>query len=97
MRHPFSGIEPQIIRDALVGIGAKKAEAFPEVLGRLLDVLRTKYPPHALAILACWGLRASVSDEGRSEKALIPNLDQHHLELLQALILTLPSEQWGTT
>jgi hypothetical protein len=94
MRHPFSGIEPQIIREALVGIGAKRAEAFHEMLGRLLDVLRTKYPPHALAILACWGLHAGVSDEGVSEKTLIPYLDQHHVELLQALILTLPSEQW---
>jgi hypothetical protein len=95
MPHPLSGIEPQIIRDALVGIGAKKAEAFPQKLGRLLDVLRTKSPPHALATLACWGLHAGVSDEGVSEKTLIPNLQQHHVELLQALILMLPSEQWG--
>lgn len=95
MRHPLSGIEPEIIREALVGIGAKKAEEFPEMLGRLFDVLRIKYPPHALAILTCWGLHAGVSDEGVSEKSLIPNLGQHHVELLQALILTLPSEQWG--
>jgi len=95
MRHPFSGIEPEVLREALVGIGAKKTEEFPEMLSRVLDVLRSKYPPHILAILACWGLHAGISDEGVSEKKLTPNLDQHHVELLQALILTLPSEHWG--
>src|SRR5947209_20163461 len=95
MRHPFSDIEPEVLRATLVGIGTKKTEEFPEILNRLFDVLRTKHPPHTLAILACWGLHAGVSDEGVYEETLIPNLDQHHIELLQALILTLPSEQWG--
>jgi hypothetical protein len=45
--------------------------------------------------MAGYGLQARVSDEGIAEKGLISKLEQHHIELLQALTLTLPFAEWG--
>jgi hypothetical protein len=95
MRHPFSGVDPEVVKAALIEMGSKKTEEFPALVKSLLDRLRAKYPPHILAVIAYYGLQAGVSGKGVSDQSLIPAMEQHHIELLQALVLTIPVEEWG--
>jgi Holliday junction resolvase len=96
MRHPLSGIEPELIRHALHQTAAAKREAFPGLIATILDIFRRFYPPHILGVLAVWGLVAPASpEEGVAQNSMIKGLGQHHIELLQALLLTLPQSDWG--
>ena len=95
VRHPFSGIDREIIREAVIKMAEAKEAAFPELLRTLLDIFKRCFPPHILATLAAYGLTTGMSDEGVADRALIKKIEQHHVELLQALLLTLPFEQWG--
>src|SRR5208282_5905106 len=49
---------------------------------------------HLLSVVAGYGLQAGVTEEG-VETRFMPDIDQHHIELLQALLLTLPDAEWG--
>jgi hypothetical protein len=95
VRHPFSGADPDALREALAKIGEQKAVDFPRLLGTLIDLIKRKYPPHALATLSSYGLHAGVSDQGVEKKSLSSGLLQFHIELFHALVLTVPDSQWG--
>lgn len=95
MRHPFSGADPQQLSIALAAYADSQADAFPQAVLRLLTLLGEVYPPHLLSSIAYWGLQGTVTDNGVSDQALIKSVQQHQVELLQALILTLKPETWG--
>ena len=96
MRHPLSGVDPELIRQALHETAASKQQAFPHLIGTILDHFRKFFPPHILGVLAAWGLAAPASpEEGVAQDSMIKGLGQHHVELLQALLLTLPRSDWG--
>ncbi len=94
-RHPFSAMEPSVVKAGLLKLADKKTEEFPILIETILQTFRGKYPPHIIAVMAGYGLQAGVSDAGVSEKRLIAKLEQHHLELLQSLLLTVPTDEWG--
>jgi hypothetical protein len=95
VRHPFSGIDRNIIREAALKMAEAGQAAFPDLLKTLIDIFKRCFPPHILATLAAYGLSTGVSEEGVADRALTAKIEQHHVELLQALLLTLPSDQWG--
>jgi hypothetical protein len=94
-QHPLSDVDPALVRAAFLDMATKKVEVFPTLIGTVLQLLRDKSPLHIIAVLAGYGLQAGVSKEGVGAKRLIPKIEQHHVELLQALTLTLPVEEWG--
>ena len=67
---------------------------FPELVDSLIGHFRDRSPPQIIAILANYGLQRMVTDAGLSEKSLI-GIQQHHVEFLQALMLTLSPNDWG--
>jgi hypothetical protein len=95
MRHPLSGVEPEVVRSALLEMASNREREFPALLSGLQDIFRSHYPPHILAVVGGYGLQAGVGADGVSDKSLIPAIEQHHIELLQALILALPESEWG--
>lgn len=94
-RHPLSGAEPAAVRQGFLKMAERKTEEFPTLIEAILQGFREKYPPHILAVMAGYGLTAPVSDAGVSAKRLTSKIEQHHIELLQALMLTLPISEWG--
>lgn len=94
-RHPLSAAEPAAVREAFLKMAERKTEEFPTLIERILQGFREKYPPHILAVMAGYGLTAPVSDAGLSAKRLTSKIEQHHIELLQALMLMLPISEWG--
>jgi hypothetical protein len=94
-RHPLSTMDPAAVKTELLKVADRKTEEFPLLIEAILQIFRDKYPPHIMAVMAGYGLQAGVSDAGVSGKRLISKLEQHHLELLQSLLLTLPFDEWG--
>lgn len=94
-RHPLSAAEPAAVREAFLKIAERTTGEFPTLIETILQGFREKYPPHILAVMAGYGLSAPVSDAGVSTKRLTSKIEQHHNELLQALMLMLPISEWG--
>ena len=94
MQHPFAGADPEKLKAALVEIAKKKIGEFPEYITKIQDLLRKKDPLQILAGLS-YGLMTTVSNKGISHKKMLSGIEQHHIELMQALILTIPRSEWG--
>lgn len=87
--------EVAALRTQALALARSQQDAFPQLIDRLLALMREVYPPHVIAVMAGWGLRGSVGAEGVSARSMIPGLEQHHVELFQALALTLRWDEWG--
>jgi hypothetical protein len=68
--------------------------AFPETLERVKDQLQQHDPIGIMACFAGYSLVSGLSKDG-SHKTPFKDIQQHHAELLQAFILTIPPEKWG--
>lgn len=94
--HPFNGIDREKLHQALTAHGRKQASVFPDKVDAILDTLRRVFPPQVIATLAAYGLQQGVSYHGVVARSETEKLQQHHVELLQALALALPAEEWGS-
>ena len=63
-QHPFSGIDPKVLKAALSEVADRKIEEFPSCSNSILQLFREKYPPHILSVMAGYGLQAGVSQHG---------------------------------
>jgi len=93
--HPYSSMDRDELRAQLVANGIESQRQLPVLCSDICALLQRCYPPHLLAVLAHYGLQAPVSAEGVAQRSLMSGIGQPHVELLQALILTLRQDQWG--
>ena len=90
-----SDIDRDAHRAFSVDEARKAVAAFPGHIEAILAVFREAYPPHVIATIACWGMSQPAGPDMVSTKGLIEGIEQHHIELLQALLLTLERWEWG--
>lgn len=90
-----SGVDRDAHRASSLDEARCAMEAFPEHLEATLAVFREAYPPHVIATISCWGMSHPAGEDTVSTKGLIEGIEQHHIELLQALLLTLERWEWG--
>jgi hypothetical protein len=83
------------LKAKLVAEGAESLRRMPELCEEIRGLLQRRYPLHMLAVLAGYGLQSTVTAEGVSSGRIMSGIEQHHVELLQALTLTVPRDQWG--
>ena len=95
MKHPFSDIDPDALKAMLVEIAKKKTIEFPEAIERLFEFLRTYDPFHLLSVLSTYGLMVGVHERDGVMQNSKPLLQQHHVELLQALLLSISPKKIG--
>jgi hypothetical protein len=69
--------------------------AFPVLVETILGVFRDASPLQVIAAIAGWGLSQAIGPGTVSSRKMIEGIEQHHVELLQALLLTLRRDQWG--
>lgn len=91
-----SSIDRDAHRDASLAEARAAAAAFPGLVSQVLAIFHTVYPPHIIATIACWGLSHASGPGGVSATGMIKGIEQHHVELLQALLLTLDRRDWGS-
>ncbi|WP_349365191.1 MAG: hypothetical protein ABL307_08325 [Roseitalea porphyridii] len=71
------------------------ADRFPELIARVQKVYCEAYPPHLIAVVSQYGLMTPVGDDGVHTQKNGNKIDQHHIELLLALSLSVESRRWG--
>lgn len=81
-------------KDAMLAAARAGVAEFPQLLETIRDQLRNGDPLGILASFASYGLQIHVAPDGAEKKAL-PDILQHHAELLQAILLTIPGNTWG--
>lgn len=65
----------------------------PEMFAAFQQLFREHDPAGLIASAAYYGLQRSIDDNG-STTAISSKLEQHHVELLQAVLLTVPHGDW---
>ena len=71
------------------------AADFPKTLRLVKDQLCQYDPIGIMACFAGYGLMTILGSTDGSERKPFKEIQQHHAELLQAIMLTIPREQWG--
>ena len=97
MRFEHFGIDPAKhgeFKEAMLKAAHAAVEEYPVLLGSVRATLGESSPPHALAAFYCYAMLAFVGSDGEQQEAL-PNIQQHHCELLHALVLHLSAKEWG--
>ncbi len=92
---PFSEIDHDAHRLALISNAEEAAASLPLDISILQNLFRSVFPPHLMATIACWGMMSPVGPDGTSGKGLLRGIEQHHIELLQSLLLTIDRLEWG--
>nr|WP_314258371.1 hypothetical protein [uncultured Devosia sp.] len=90
------GIDPERhaeFKAAMLAAARSAVDAFPQQLEAIKEELRASWPPNALATFVAYGLQAGLGEDG-SQTSLVPDVLQHHAELLQAIVLTIPKDEW---
>ena len=90
------GVPPEKHADfkrAITEAAKKSVEAFPVTLDRLQTLLKIHSPEGVLSSFAIYGLQGIVGKDG--PRGSTSDTQQHHAELLQAIILTIPEADWG--
>jgi hypothetical protein len=91
------GIEPEKhaeFKAAMLSAARAAVAQFPANLEAVKRELRQTFPASLLSAFFNYGMQASLGPSGEHHKAL-PDILQHHGELLHALVLTLPIGEWG--
>ena len=95
-RSQLSDINHEALKAGMLAIGEESQTKFPDLLTALLGHLQDGYPLHIIATLSYYGLPGMVANDGILNRPPVGNIHQHHVEILQALALTLSMEEWGS-
>lgn len=67
----------------------------PEIIELLKERFRSHDPLDILATFTAYGLTTFVTTKGVADRNALKEILPHHAELLQALLLTIPVDEWG--
>ena len=70
-------------------------DEFAKTLELIKEQFRRFSPPGIMATFAAYAFVVGVDDSGTERKAFLKDINQHHAELLQAILLSIPREEWG--
>ena len=96
IRHPLSGILPEVLRDHAIQYAQDSEITFKEGLGEIQETLRKVDPLSLISQLATYGLSGGVSEDGKiSTWNKVKGFGQANVELVQALTLQLAQKKLG--
>jgi hypothetical protein len=89
-------VPPEVMREAMAARSLEAETEFREKVASLEGQLASIHPPSLLAVVASYGLQAFViKGEVEASRALGASFNQHHVEILQALMLRKQEAEWG--
>jgi len=88
-------IDREALRAASIAEALAATGAFPRHLERIREILSACFPPHILATVTNWSMMHKAGPDGVAVDGIISGLEQHHVELLQALLLRMDRWEWG--
>jgi len=93
-KDPFSQIPRERLMPALVEHAKASKQKFQETLDSICTVLRSNEPLQVITTLAVFGLSTGMADDGKLTSLSKNNrISQAHVELVQALSLTIPATE----
>jgi hypothetical protein len=91
--NPFRGIPHDELVQGLLEAGRSYGREFEESLSRLINHIHNFDPLHLISTLSVYGLFAGMTGTGKvRQKKTETTIQQAHVELAQALVLTIPPE-----
>ena len=88
--------EREKLRSSMHDAAVKSVAEFSETLELVKDQFRSSDPMGIMTSFATYGLMRAVIDDTIDHSLSPNNIQQHHAELLQAVLLAIPLEEWGT-
>ncbi len=83
------------LKAAILETAKRNVTEFPETLELVKDQFRSSDPVGIINSFATYGLMRAVIGDSVGHSFAPNNIQQHHAELLQAILLTIPFEEWG--
>ncbi len=96
MENPLSGISDDQRKEIISELGKNGKEKVVDLFDSLIETLRRYDPITLIAILSNYGLTVGAGDEGVQSKESPGELNQSHVEFIQALSLQIPESEHGT-
>lgn len=81
-------------KHAVLRSAREDVDKYPALLDQLFGILKERMPESVVSTFAFYGTRAAINNNGET-RTLTKGIEQHHIELLQGMALTLPVAQWG--
>jgi hypothetical protein len=91
------GVPPEqhaAFKAAALAAAIEGVAEFPKMLERFGKLFRDRDPMGMIASLAMYSLSGFVTDRGEIKRSS-RNIEQHHVELLQAIMMMIPENEWG--
>lgn len=82
-------------KKAALEAARRGVDEFPATLKIITDLLKKSDPMGIVSTFAAYGLQTLAGREGVNTKSVLKDIQQHHAELLQAVMMTIPRDQWG--
>lgn len=82
-------------RMAMIKAATRSVNEFPKTLELVKEQFRSHDPLGIIASFSTYGLMRGATDDSVGHTLTSNNIQQHHAELLQAVLLTVPIEEWG--
>ena len=79
----------------VIEAATRSVTEFPETLELVKEQFRSTDPLGIIASFSTYGLMRGATDNSVGHTLLPNNIQQHHAELLQAVLLTIPFEEWS--
>lgn len=81
-------------KEAVLAAATAGVAEFPKMLERFGKLFRDRDPMGMIASLAMYSLSGFVTARGEFKKSS-RDIEQHHVELLQAVMMMVPAKEWG--
>ena len=93
VENPFQGIPKEELTQLMLKVGRSYDSEFEESLSKLTVLIRAFDPLHLISILSVYGLFSGLTGTGKiQKKKLDATIQQSHVEIAQAIALTIPAE-----
>lgn len=90
----MGGDNHEEFRQAVIKAARENVAEMPNLLDDLGKLLRERTPEGILTTFGFYGSQGTIGPNGEL-RSLAKGILQHHIELLQALVLTIPVDEWG--
>jgi hypothetical protein len=94
--HSLAEGEHIVHKQNLLQAAQKAKSVFPEKAKSIETLIKKCDPIQMLSTLAFYGLLSSARNDFIDRTSLIPTINPQHVEILQAFMLSVPPNEWGT-
>ena len=91
----ISASEHPAFQNAMRKLATANVEAFPNLFELVQEQFRRFEPLGIMSSFARYAFAATSDESGAEQNAMWVDIHQHHVELLQAVLLSVPEQDWG--